>query len=98
VSLVLALALFGWLVRRWTKTPERAANAALVCSVLAVIPGIALVWLGVPFVLAGCGIALGLSGREGDRRGRATAAVVIAVPFLVLLVVAYAAGGSDVTG
>lgn len=68
------------------------------CSALAVIPGLALIWLGLPFVLAGSGIALGLVGRGGERRGRATAAVVIGAGILVLGPAAYAVGGSDVTG
>jgi hypothetical protein len=98
LSVVLAAALFGWLVPRSKTTPERAAQIGLVCSVLAVIPGLALVWLGLPFVLAGSGIALGLVGREGERRGRATAAVLIGAGVLVLGAAAYAVGGSDVTG
>ncbi len=49
-------------------------------------------------VLAGSGIALGLVGREGARRGRATAAVLIGAGVLILGAAAYAVGGSDVTG
>jgi hypothetical protein len=66
--------------------------------VLAVIPGIALIWLGPPFVLAGAGIALGLLGRGGERGVRAYAAVVIGAAVILLAAAAYAVGGSDVTG
>jgi hypothetical protein len=98
LSVVLAAALFAWLVPRAKTTAERAANTGLVCSALAVVPGLALIWLGLPFVLAGSGIALGLVGRGGERHGRATAAVLIGAGVLVLGAAAYAVGGSDVTG
>ena len=98
LSVVLAAALFGWLVPRSKSSAERAATTGLVCSTLAVIPGLALIWLGFPFVLAGSGIALGLVGRGGERLGRATAAVLIGAGVLVLGAAAYAVGGSDVTG
>jgi hypothetical protein len=98
LSVVLAAALFAWLVPRSKSSEARAGNTGLVCSALAVVPGVALIWLGLPFVLAGSGIALGLVGREGERRGRATAAVVIGVGVFVLGAAAYAVGGSDVTG
>jgi hypothetical protein len=97
LSVVLA-ALVAWLVPRSTTTAERAANTGLVCSALAVIPGVALIWLGLPLVLAGSGIALGLVGRKGARRGRATAGVLIGAGVLILGAAAYAVGGSDVTG
>jgi len=98
LSVVLAAALFAWLVPRAKATAERAANTGLVCSALAVIPGIALIWLGLPFVLAGSGIALGLVGRGGERRGRATAAVLIGAGLFVVGAAAYTVGGTDVTG
>ena len=98
LSVVLAAALFAWLVPRAKTTAERAANTGLACSALAVIPGIALIWLGLPFVLAGSGIALGLVGRGGERSGRAAAAVLIGAGVLVLGAAAYAVGGSDATG
>ena len=98
LSAVLATALFGWLVPRSKTSAKRAANTGLMCSALAVIPGIALMWLGLPFILAGGGIALGLIGREGPLRGRATAAVLVGAAVPVLGAAAYAIGGSDVTG
>lgn len=91
LSLALAVALFGWLVpRQLRRGAERAARSGLVCSVLSVVPGIAFVWIGVPFVVAGAGVALGLEGRRGTRRLEATVAVVIGALALALGAVAYA--------
>jgi hypothetical protein len=85
LSLVLAVVLLGWLVpRQRSAGPERAARSGLICSVLSVVPGITLVWVGVPFVVAGAGVALGLEGRAGSRRREATAAVVIGALALTL--------------
>jgi hypothetical protein len=98
LSVVLAAVLFAWLVPRAKATAERAANTGLVCSALAVVPGLALIWLGLPFVLAGSGIALGLVGQGGERGGRATAAVLVGAGLFVLGAASYAVGGSDVTG
>jgi hypothetical protein len=83
-------ALFGWLVPRVRAAgPERCARVGLVLSALSVIPGIALLWVGVPFVVAGTGVALGLEGREGRRRIEATAAVVLGALLQVGGVLAY---------
>ena len=77
VSLALVAILFGIVVRPAARdASERAARRAIVWSGLAV-PAMALLFLGVPFALAGAGIALGLRGREGARRRLANAAVVI---------------------
>jgi hypothetical protein len=90
LSLVVAAFLFGWLVpRERAAGPERAARSGLLCSVLSVVPGIALVWIGVPFVVAGAGVALGLEGRAGSRRKEATAAVIIGALALTLGTVGY---------
>lgn len=98
LSVVLAVALFAWLIPGWKTSVKRAGSRGLMCSALAVVPGIALIWLGLPFVLAGGGIALGLVGREGERRGQATAAIVLGAAVFVLGAAAYAIGGSDVSG
>ena len=93
VALTLALAafLFSVVVRRAAREDaDRAATKALVCSLLA-IPAMALLFLGLPFPLAGAGVALGLLGREGMRRGRATAAVAIGVLVIAVAAVAYVA-------
>jgi hypothetical protein len=90
LSLVVAAVLFGWLVpRERAAGPERAARSGLVCSVLSVVPGITLVWVGIPFVVAGVGVALGLEGRAGSRRMEATAAVSIGALVLTLGTVSY---------
>ena len=63
---------------------ERAAGQAAACSWLAVVPGIAVLWLGVPFVLAGGGVALGLLARRSERPRLATAAIVVGALVLAL--------------
>lgn len=88
LSLALAAFLFGVVVRRAVRDDDadRAASKAIASSLLAV-PAMALLFLGLPFPLAGAGVALGLLGREGTRKRIATTAVVIGV-----LVIAVSAG------
>jgi hypothetical protein len=50
---------------------------------LSVVPGIALLWLGLPFVSAGAGIALGVEGWR-ERHWQAAAAVAIRAAVVVL--------------
>jgi hypothetical protein len=70
--------LFGRLVPRAASLgPNRAAATGVVCGALSAVPGIALLWLGVPFVTGGAAIALGLEGRHGGRRWQAIAAIVL---------------------
>ena len=92
VSLALAAVVFGRVVPRAKASAtagEWAAKRGIACSLLAVLALPAL-WLGLPYPLAGGGIALGLLGRGGERRR--LAAVAIAVGAVVLLVgVAYLA-------
>ena len=84
------MVLFGWLVPRERRHgPERAARSGLVCSIASVIPGLAFIWVGFPFVVAGAGLSLGVEGRRGTRRAEAGAAVVIGALMLVLGSVAY---------
>lgn len=91
ISLLLAALLFGVVVRRAARDdPDRIATKALAYSLLAV-PAMALLFLGVPFPLAGAGIALGLLGREGARSGVATAAIAIGVLVISLGAGAYVA-------
>ena len=66
--------------------PERAARKAIACALLAV-PAMALLFLGLPFPLAGAAIALGLIARDGSRSRIAAAAVVVGA-----LVIALGAG------
>lgn len=91
VGLVLAVAalLFGYVVPRVRSDPSRAARRGLLTSVISV-PTIALIWLGVPWVVAGAGIAMGLIGLRGARRSLATAAIAVAAFTLTLCVI-----GSD---
>ena len=80
LSVLPAAVVFGFVVPRAKAAPdstERAARQGIVCSSLAVVPGLLFVWLGVSFVLAGVGIALGLLGRGGEHRRLATAATVV---------------------
>ena len=88
LSLTLAALLFGVVVRRAARDedPDRAARKAIACALLAV-PAMALLFLGLPFPLAGAAIALGLIGRDGKRSRIATAAVAVGA-----LVIALGAG------
>lgn len=90
LSLAIAAFMFGWLVPSETrKGPERAARSGLVCSVASVVPGIAFIWVGFPFVVAGAGLALGLDGRRGARRTEAGVAIVLGALVLMLGALAY---------
>lgn len=90
VSVALLAVLFWFVVRRRRNDPPAAAKAGLVSSALAV-PALALIFLGVQLPLAGAGIALGLHGRAGERRGLATAAVALGSLVAAATVAAYAA-------
>ena len=94
ISVALSVAafalLFGWVVPRARAAGlERAARVGLVLSVLSVIPGIALLWVGIPLVVAGAGVSLGSEGRAGGRRVEATVAVVLGVVLQIAGLVAY---------
>jgi hypothetical protein len=100
VSVALAAVLFGWVVPRTKASasgPELAASRGLICGVLAVV-SIVVLWLGVPFVLGGAAIALGLLGRTGKRRRLAATAVVIGTGVVLVGAGAYLLGGSDASG
>jgi hypothetical protein len=94
ISVALSVAvfalLFAWVVPRARAAgPERTARVGLVLSALSVIPGIALLWVGIPFVLAGAGVSLGSEGRAGGRRVEAIAAVVLGAVVQIAGLVAY---------
>jgi len=93
LSVLLAIFVFGLLVPR-TKTsadaPELAAKRAMTLSLLSVV-GILLVWLGLPFVLAGGGVALGLLALGGRRRRLGIAALTIGGLIVALGTIGYAA-------
>ena len=84
-----AVVLFGYVVPGVRSDPRRAARRGLVTSVLSVLT-VALIWLGVPWVVAGAGIAMGVIGLEGERRRIAALAIIVGAITLVLCVI-----GSD---
>lgn len=89
VALALAAAIFGHIIPRTKANPEAstlAAKRGTLCSLLAVL-SIPTLFVGLPFVLGGGGIALGLLGRDGDRKHLAITAVVVGA-----LVVLFSAG------
>ena len=91
LSLAVAAFLFGRVVpRAQARGAERAAGVGLVCSVLSLFPGVAFLWLGFPFVVAGAGVALGLDGLHGGRRRLALAAVVVGAIAIAFGVAFYA--------
>jgi hypothetical protein len=74
-----AVLVFGLVIPRAKSGADAAARAGkhgFVLSLVSVL-GIALIWLGVTFVLAGGAIALGLLGHRGEHRRMALAAIVI---------------------
>lgn len=96
LSVLVAAWLFGRVVPRANaRGPERAARLGLVLGALSVLPGIALLWLGFPFVVAGAGIALGIAGLASGRRGEAIAAVVLAALLTVVGTGLYVVGAVE---
>ena len=87
VTVGLAALVFGRIVP-WAKTAGREGRDGLILGIVAVVPGIATLWLGPPFVLAGGALALGLSAwRAHDRRG--AAAIALALLMLGFATIAY---------
>ena len=85
LSLATAALLLGVLVPRQRRAgPERAARSGFVCSALSVVPGVAVLWLGFPFVVAGAGVELGLEGLRGPRRGLALTPVALGAAVVTL--------------
>ncbi len=73
VSLVLALALFGWIVPRTTYP----ARAGLIVGLLAAL-SLAVFWSGLPYILGPAAIVLGLLGRARTET-RTSGAVAVAL-------------------
>ncbi len=72
-SLLLAIALFGWVIPRI----DRPARAGLVVGLLGLL-SLAAFWSGLPYVLGPAAIVLGLAGRaRAGSRTPATIAVVL---------------------
>ena len=87
VTVALAVLVFGRIVPS-AKVAGHEGRDGLILSIVAVVPGIAVLWLGPPFVLAGGGLALGLCAwRANDRRG--AAAIAVAVLLLGFATIAY---------
>jgi hypothetical protein len=84
LSLALGFYVFGRLVPRGRADGRRAATLGFVCSALGALGLFATLWLGLPFVLGGAGIALGVIGRRGER-ARLTAAAIAVGALVVLL-------------
>ena len=73
VSLILALALFGWVIPR----TNRSARAGLVVGLLAIL-SLAAFWSGLPYVLGPAAVVLGVLGRSrGESRPQATTAIAL---------------------
>ena len=78
LSIAVAVFLFGLVVpRARAHGPDRAARVGLACSVLSIVPGFLVLWLGVPFVVAGAGVALGLAALERGTARLGIAAVAV---------------------
>jgi hypothetical protein len=94
-SIVLVVVVFGVVVPRAKRAgAERCARVGLVCSLLALL-SVAVAWLVPPYVLAAGGIALGLRGREGELKRRATIAIVVGSLAAVLGLVVADTGTGD---
>jgi hypothetical protein len=94
LSLALAAIVFRLVVpraRAAAARPGRAARVGLILSVLAAVPGIAVLWLGLPFVLAGGGLALGLRERRTAPSRTATAATLLGALVLLFATAVYVA-------
>jgi hypothetical protein len=101
LSLALAAFLFGRVVPSAITAAGpggRAARDGLICSVVAVVPGFAMLWLGLPFVLAGAGLALGLAAWRQQPSKRAGAAIAIALLALAVTTGAYVVEAIDKLG
>lgn len=86
LTLTATATVFGFVVPRAKAGPnsaERAAKHGFILSLISVV-AIALIWLGVTFVLAGGAVALGLLGRRGERSRMAYAAIAIGTIVLVM--------------
>jgi hypothetical protein len=90
LSAAAAVFVFRWLVPRATAMGRsRAATTGLICGVTSLVPGVAFLWLGFPFVTAGAAVALGLEGWRGERRGQAAVGLAAGAAVIGLGTVLY---------
>jgi hypothetical protein len=87
-AIAVTFLLFRFVVRGSADEPDRAATKAIAFGLLAVLM-LPLLFLAAPFPFAGAGIALGLIGRDGRRRGLATAGLALGAGVLALGTGAY---------
>lgn len=92
LSLVAALIVFGRVVPRAAREPQRAGRRALGCALVAVVT-LPLAFLGFPVVLGGGSIALGLIARRGGQRRVGTVAIVLGTAVVLLGAVVYTVAG-----
>lgn len=97
LTLTLAALVFGRIVPN-AKAAGRAGRDALILSSVAIVPGIATLWLGLPFVLAGGGLALGVFAWRSARERRGAIAIVLAVLMLGFGTIAYVVQAVDKLG
>lgn len=92
MALVLALAVlvFGILVPRALHAEDSVARYALIMAAVAVITAPFLTWLGLPQVLAGGGLALGLAARASGHSRAGTVAAVLSLLVLAFGIAATA--------
>lgn len=89
IVVVATAVLFAFVVRPAAgDDPRRAARKAFACSLLALL-AVPVLFLGLPFPLAGAGIALGLRSRAAADERLATVAITIGGVVLALTIVAY---------
>jgi hypothetical protein len=97
LALGLAALLFGRIIPRVkasSEAPSLAARRGILCSLLAVL-SIPTLFVGLPFVLGGAGIALGLFARDGGRERLGTAAAVIGAVIVLFSIGVYVVLGGD---
>jgi hypothetical protein len=97
VTLGLVALVFGWVVPR-ARAADRAARDGLILSIVAIVPGLATLWLGPPFAFAGGGLALGLFAWQSARDRRGAIAIVLAALVLGFGTIAYLVQAVDKLG
>lgn len=97
ITVAVAALVFGRIVPR-AKAADRAGRDGLILSIVAIVPGIATLWLGPPFAVAGGGLALGLYAWQRNRDRRGAAAILLGGLMLAFGSVAYLVQAVDKIG